>query len=116
MRNVLKRAGEIAKRTFAGEPALYAYKEQPLQTSPGAGNFAFIPLTGLPLESLAGRGYSYGKVWGMPQAQLYYGQEQVVTGLEGITAPGIQPTPLIDMESYLAELSALQSETFEGAQ
>lgn len=112
MKKAFKKAVGII---LPSKPSLYHYKEQPLATSPGAGNYAFLPATSLPLEDVNGAGYGYRRQWGMPQAQLYYGQEQVANGLEGITAPGIQTTPLIDMDAYLDELSALNAETFESA-
>lgn len=115
MREMIRRAGNVAKRVFADQPALYAYKEQRLATSPGAGNFAFIPLFSLPLESVSGPGIGYYKTWGTASPQLYYGQEQRVDGLEGITATGIQSTPLIDMDEYLSSLKQRADAQFESA-
>lgn len=116
MKEAMKRAGSLAKRIFAGQPSLYAYKEQRLSTSPGAGNFAFIPLFALPLESLNGAGVPVYKVYGTQPANLYYGQEQRIDGLEGITAEGMQSTPLIDMDAYLSSLQERASAQFESAE
>lgn len=115
MKNAIKRAGEMAKRVFAGQPALYAFKEQRLATSPGAGNYAFIPLFALPLESFNGAGIAVYKAYGTQPPNLYYGQEQRLDGFEGIEASGIQSTPLIEMDAYLASLQERVETQTEGA-
>lgn len=115
MRQMMKRASGAIRRTFAEKPSLYAYKEQRLATSPGVGNYAFIPLFSLPLESVGGPGIGVYKNWGANAPQLYYGQEQRIDGLEGITATGMQSTPLIDMNEYLSSLQEKAAAQFESA-
>lgn len=107
-------AVKIAERVGLKAKPLYAYKATRLQTDPGAGNYAFLPLTQLPLQSVGGAGIGFYKDWGRMEPQLYYGQERVIDGLEGIEAPGIQSESLIDMDAYISELSGMQAETTEG--
>ena len=95
------------KRIFAGTPALYKFVERPIGATPGAGNFAFLPSFSLPLFSVGGPGTAFYKNWGTQPANMYYGQQQVISGMEGVYAPGIQSQPLIDMQKHIETLEEM---------
>lgn len=84
---------------------LVCFRERRLPTEPGSGNYALCPTHTLPRGSFggAGRGYTVSRdmitAFAATQpAPLYYGQDQVIIGLEGVPYYGINPTPLTDFE------------------
>lgn len=81
---------------------MYKYTPRRLP-GPGTGNFAFEPEFSLPKYLAGGPGTSYRRGFRVTQpAQSYYGQEQVIIGLEGIQAGSIGGQPLIEWDKYLA--------------
>jgi len=70
---------------------------------PGTGNFAFEPGFTLPAYLAGGAGTSYRRGFRVLQpAQSYYGQQQTIIGMEGISAGSMDSAPLIEMDKYIA--------------
>ena len=74
---------------------------------PGTGNMAFQPSFGLPAFSVGGPGIEYTRPFlSIQEAPLYYDQEQVIDGINGLEYQGMYSQGLIDLEQYVDNLAA----------
>lgn len=72
---------------------------------PGTGDMAYEPSNTLPKFLIGGAGTHYRK--GMKPigpAQLYYGQAQVIDGINGVAYSGMTSDGVIDFDAYVANL------------